>query len=599
MQRVKRVISLSLLVAWTGVRAQSEGTLAPAETLPSRQRIAIPARIGPAPLQLSAENPLSEPDETVKNILSLQGLHPSLGLRGEATQGLFLSGGDAVRRYAFTHDGTPLCEAEIKTMKLSSGGMMVLGSMPLVGEEAPEPLWPTAAEAWAQLGDGSASERRWLSNTRCYWVYNQVLIPAWTFEWVAGGTSFRGTADASRLYQRYALSFHAAGRSRIYPNNKLDPILKDYTLTGLKGSGYLESSDFTAVVNTKLYSRAYAADNNFVFDTATSEFAQSAAFTNASRHLSWFRSIGFTQFGDQAIQIEVHGLLDGSINNAVYQPASGNYPPTITIGDGDGKVLQNLATDGDVVSHELGHHIVYRSITVPLGESLVLHEGLADYFTFARTGNACLGESICPKGSPLGCNNAQRCLRSGENQLSLDDPDLPLAEHLRSQFISGMLWDLRVKSGEAGSDFDKVVLKAVDLLVKNSGYQDLVLALASADQSLNQGKFCAGIIESASARGLAEAAGLIECGGNEAATQAFSEQATTATVSKASSGASTGEDKGGTASTSGQSTQSNEGGRRTLCGAVTAQSQAQPYALWSLILGPLLLAGLTRRRTTD
>ena len=92
-------------------------------------------------------------------------------------------------------------------------------------------------------------------------------------------------------------------------------------------------------------------------------------------------------------------LTNGYDNASRLNSASDGTLPSIKIDDGDGLVLQNLITDGDVVSHELGHHIIFKTLTSTIGESLVLQEGLADAFAFFRTSNACLGESICPKNS--------------------------------------------------------------------------------------------------------------------------------------------------------------------------------------------------------
>ena len=137
-------------------------------------------------------------------------------------------------------------------------------------------------------------------------------------------------------------------------------------------------------------------DNNFFYAAGTSEFDETSMFTNPNRIHDWFQSIGYTTFGDEKNELTVHGFLDNTANTAVYLPqATTAGQPSIVVGDGDNKLLQNLLTDSDVVGHQFGHHIIYATITRTSGESLVLHEGIADFFTFARTGNACLGQSIC------------------------------------------------------------------------------------------------------------------------------------------------------------------------------------------------------------
>ena len=99
------------------------------------------------------------------------------------------------------------------------------------------------------------------------------------------------------------------------------------------------------------------------------------------------------------------------------------------------------------------------SITRISGESLVLHEGLSDFFTFARTGNACLGESICPATSDF-CYVPNQCLRTGDNDLALGDAISSPEPHMKSQFISG-LWDLIKKDKAPANVWAALVLKAV------------------------------------------------------------------------------------------------------------------------------------------
>lgn len=166
----------------------------------------------------------------------------------------------------------------------------------------------------------------------------------------------------------------------------------------------------------------------------------------------------------------------GTPNNALYQPAvSSSGYPQIMVGDGDGNILQNLGKDNDVVSHEFSHHILFRTLTNTTGESLVLHEGLADLFTFMQTGNACLGESICPSGSSA-CWLPDRCLRSAENDLSYLDTTYRSwvsAPHLRGQLISAVLWDLA-----QDLNFTKVAqltFTASSFFLEDSGLQDFVL----------------------------------------------------------------------------------------------------------------------------
>ena len=148
------------------------------------------------------------------------------------------------------------------------------------------------------------------------------------------------------------------------------------------------------------------------------------------------------------------------------------------------QVLDNLPKDTDVISHEYGHHVIYKSLKSTRGESLILHEGLADFFVFARTGDGCLGESICPSGSQI-CE-VDQCLRTADNSLVYGEGLYPhKPAHQKGQLISGYLWDLAQSNDVPLEDLERMVLRAIDLLVSDSGIEHFMLALYNADQELH------------------------------------------------------------------------------------------------------------------
>ena len=406
----------------------------------------------------------------------------------------------------FTYNSYPLCNYSGVTHIWGSGRRLVLGRDPadLIRNSIGDKY-----ETWAPIDAVYSKLRQKFQEapqieekpTKCYVITQNELKPVWKIRFTIEKMLYEVQMDLSDIYSSSSIFFDVDGKSSIYPNNNLDSSLQEFSLTGLVDTGTLENQYFiTEIDSSSSESRATATDFNFTFDTSSSQFAETSIFTNANRTIEWFTNIGYTSFGTNKMKLMVHAVLNSSTNNALYQPSQ--TAPTIYIGDGDGTILQNLATDADVVTHEFGHHVIYDTITTTQGESLVLHEGIADFFTFAKSGNACLGESICPANSPIGCAVAEQCLRTAENSYTYGAADLPTEEHLRSQFISGMLWDLNAKDGIPLETVARLVLHGVGLLASNSGYHDLVLSLLYADSELTSSQHCATIYARAQARGL-------------------------------------------------------------------------------------------------
>jgi hypothetical protein len=431
----------------------------------------------------------------------------------------------------YSLNGIESCAGDLRVARLRDGSIQIMTSNSPAGEmnlpdsmEFPalddiEPILSTyASQSDQQLG-GS------LALGKCWHIDNQVVAAALTVRVHLDNLPYKVIATADRMVRIEPLFFSAVGKSRIFKNNPTDSALASFSLGELTGTGKLESSAFTTQTNDA--TPAQSCDHNFSYDEGDERFAEASAFTNTTRTLSWFKSQLGYEWQDEPMTIRIHeeiGSPPNEKNNALYQPSSATEDgkANILIGDGDGIQLQNLALDQDVVSHEFGHHIVYRTLKSTVRESLVLHEGLADFFTFARTDNACLGESICPDGSQI-CWSAT-CLRTAENSLKFTDTNLPTQAHLRSQFISGLLWDLKITKEIPIEDVAKIVFKAVDFFASEMVYEQFIAALISADQELFDGKNCAAILESATERGLAARITKLKC--NNAGLRATSEDIT-------------------------------------------------------------------------
>ena len=386
--------------------------------------------------------------------------------------------------------------------------------------------WPSQDEAFHRVSEAIAdgfqvasANAAQKSAERCLLVVEESLKPAWEITIEIDQLIYRGWADHHQSYGAEPRFFSASGTASVYVENPRTGSIKDVSLTGLdEGTQELKSAYFETYPVGK--TKASSSSRTYSYTTSQIQFDETSVFTHASRQMDVFNSLRKDltgkayDFAGDRILIVVHAQPGGTPNNALYQPkSSSSYgQPTIMIGDGDGSILQNLSWDSDVVAHELGHHIVFEYLKSISGQSLTLHEALADFFTFSRSGDACLAESICPDGSPSyvnrgACWTAKECLRSGETNIKATDKVIPDTSisikdgHIRGQVVSGNLWDLRKSGKIPAADLTKLVFKAVTYLRDSSGFRDLQLALFLADQELFAKKYASALYDAAVARG--------------------------------------------------------------------------------------------------
>ena len=426
------------------------------------------------------------------------------------------------QKFSFFVDDVPLCHYEIRANLSRGDNVYVIGSAPVTDfNPTSKEDWPDLDEAFERFADRASEEgygerSQLVRKYRCYLVSNYELRPVWKMYSMIDGYSYVGYADQHETYSIDKNYFTATGSAKVYPNNDFDTAVETIDLVRLKGDGSLTSEFLKSAPNltSNGAAKAYNAGNVFDYAPEAPEYPQVASFTHAQRHIRFFESLGFEWYGPKPLDIVIHESPGGNANNALFQPAGARNSngsllsvPTITIGDGSNGVLQKLPRDADVVSHELGHHVVYQTLTSTSGESLIMHEGLADFFAYARTGDGCLGESICPATSTA-CQVKGQCLRTAENTLTYNSTaynNYGSMAHLKSQVISGLLWDLNASGWKSGdiplADLRKIVLRAVELLVSNSGFEHLALSLVNADDELYDGKYFDAIREAFVARG--------------------------------------------------------------------------------------------------
>lgn len=528
-------------------------------------------------------------DDAVKSVLRQYGLQSRLQMREKTAPGFGLVGSPSrIKSYDFYIGSVKLCDYQVKAIQVTDGDPIVVGALPKISADTTPPL-----EDWGDINDAVLQLQIYADRMNlkeefelagyepCFMTENREVIPAWSVTLRgSSGLHYTGIAGNYRVWRLNPRYFDVDGKAKIYPNNITDTALQEFTLKGLFTSGKLENQYFRTVMQNSADPVATAADYQFFYAPNTSEFAQTSLFTNANRALDWFSDHGYKSFGDKQISIQVHAeLAVGGPNNALYEPDDGSGSPIIRVGDGDGVLLQNMATDTDVVGHEFGHHVIYSSVTSIEGESLVLHEGLADFFDFARTDDPCLGESICPSDNKINCPTykGKLCLRTAANTYVLGNPSLPTEAHLRSQFISGMLWDLRETDKIPVADLNNIVLLGIENMPARSRYEHLILGMLITDRASYKGAYCDKILKRARERGLTQRVADLSCTGTLPDPDTYA-AGTTATSASPSSGSS-----------------SRGGSRGGICGVVGAVGGDLSLASLLTMLSPLLL-GLRRRR---
>lgn len=355
-----------------------------------------------------------------------------------------------------------------------------------------------------------------LDYSPCISTARKDMKAAWSMHFKVDGRPYSAIRAGGDVISTSADFFDLAdGESRIYVKDSSSAdgvVFKVVTLKDISSGGSLCSPRFKTDVPAS-FKRAYSARRSFFFqDTDPSKdlrFSETSLFTNISEHSDWFMAQATAPAEWPGPRVLVTAL-EGAVNGYSSSGGTGtpSYYPAVKVGDvasikmgrGDDVLLQKLFIEPEVISHELGHHILYTlALRTTFGESLVLHEGLADFLVFLRTDNPNLCELSCPPKSTLCITPAY--LRSAENTLKYTDKEFAgLSAHKASQFVSGMMWDMRKSLGlKAITD---IFIKAIPMLDQKAGYANLVYSLMLADKSLNQSKSACQIQTMAEDRGL-------------------------------------------------------------------------------------------------
>ena len=352
--------------------------------------------------------------------------------------------------------------------------------------------------------EASEEEVAFTDIRRCWLVTAAGYLPVYDFFLTFAGKNYKARVGEDGLIYLVRNYFHVLGKFRVYRENKVRSGRKERIYVEVKGDGYLHNRHFSVKAHGD--KKAHASNNVFAYEDDDPLSAQADSFVHANLMWQWFLKMKYHPDNTDKIKVEINvnrsKNYEYDINNAFYMPrVSNNKEAKILLGEGDGINMRNIANDGDVVAHELGHHFIFKHLKRTEGESLILHEGLADYFVFAKTNNPCLAESVCPRGSSY-CQLGGRCLRHADNSLNYEQINSIAGWHNKGQIVSGMLWDLRNSDAFSKTNFDLLVFNALKYLLWDSNLSGFIESMLVSDYELNAGTNCHLIKEIALARGI-------------------------------------------------------------------------------------------------
>jgi hypothetical protein len=296
---------------------------------------------------------------------------------------------------------------------------------------------------------------------------------------------------------------HASAKAFIYRENKVASAstgLEEFELTDLLDVSYLRSKLFR-ILNCNGVAQSFRKCGNFARSNSgvyrygfnTAEHSEMVAYYSMNRAIKWHQGIQSAEQRNFFSEFGLKGPIDVFVRvadsqNAFYSdpPNSLNSPnPYIVIGAGveddnvnpEDSSLRFLSKDSDVYIHEFAHHVMFRSIKAkdPSKQGRAIQEGLADFFTYAITGNNLLGESVSDQGGSL---------RQGNKTTVLEESFFPapdaVAMYELGSVLSSVMWSMREASPEWRDGYrriDKVIWDAIDLLPANATFYQLACAM--------------------------------------------------------------------------------------------------------------------------
>lgn len=402
-------------------------------------------------------------------------------------------------------------------------------SLPIIASyKAPESISDAAfgtPEAALALGAASIGAHAGTAEVRqaerCLAPSAGELVPAFDILASIADEPYRLIANSSELLSIEAQSMHATqAKATIFKRNPKEAAPVDM-LIDVGGDGSLNIPNLRVVTTSGAVAGPKAVNGKLAPAAGTPAFLEVTVFAHAAEQLAYnlqFRTIG--EADCMPIEIEAHAASGPVYRPSWNQKATADSPgghPRILVPDEVPGTLKNLALDYDAVAHEMGHHFVYQRLkSLSYAPSLVIHEGLADFFVFAHTGDTCLAESICPEDTDSAlCVVHGQCLREGDvakSGMRFYTKDYNAAPyHKRSQALSGMLVDLGKDPAIGSAAIAKVMYAGIDFLKEKSEIGDWLEAVLQGDKAVFAGAHACAIVAKAKEFGLTEETAAMDC----------------------------------------------------------------------------------------
>jgi hypothetical protein len=293
-----------------------------------------------------------------------------------------------------------------------------------------------------------------------------------------------------------------------YSEQTSQRVLVDVVIPDVSSGGSLCNRKFS-IKESDTEENALETSSIFIYSTDDNlyKFEQASLFTHANLQANWTENI---ETAKKWYGPHIKILLDEETKSPWYNQQdfslhiNRQYLPS----------LHNLRTDGDVISHELNHHVIYKNIYLydlaKNYESLLLHESLADALVALRTKNSCIAESICSNQDT--CSKID-CLRDTKNDLKYYDGMYKNKNyHLQSQIISGLIWDLVEQDSESSFlEIANLTLATIRILSPNANTEEFISKLFVIDESIFNKTLCSKIKQTVTNKGYSMYTSEISC----------------------------------------------------------------------------------------